>query len=690
MSMRRIAGNEIFVLKKGRSPERIFELDRAYTTVAYQLGGSWYLLSRPELGELRQEWTSGADLEGLLGRRAEVVTIRVGTRPQRPAVELNAAGEVSGAWLGQMARGQRAGRALPKKPASPPLRGAPRKRRSSALGRAVGKIGDLSLVVLGGGAKGSPAEDPPATAAPPDGNGSAGETTETIRRTPHLDAPEDLEKTPGTEFPVSVFVDSKELRSGESGEGIDLELPPDVDAVDVGVLLQLTDHFELVGGSEFGTITIARDEEESAKLEFELRVVAEPPGGQAAISALFTLRGRSCGHVARVWEWEQADAAKASPVHLDAKAPVSMPLHVKGDQPDLSIFITAPLNDGIHYQCAVQAPALEGYREPTESKEFAVPQQGYAFMKTLLNALTDETKTPEARFRALLEVGHKAWEAAPENAREVLWQMVEAGVPPKTINVASVETILPWELMIPRRTVGGKLESLGPLGVEFAVGRWTRGDGQGPPPSLKVSQSFVVAPTYPEKRQLAFQEELQLVEEELNGQRVQPATIDDLDRRFGEEHASLLHFVCHGAAGVEDDDAIELEGPDPKLRAAEVETLEGFIRLCQAAHPFVFLNACSTGQMVPSLAGGAGFPRSFATIGANAIIAPLWPVDDGLARDVALELYKEALKPDAKPIAEILREIRSRGYQEKDADTFAAYCFFGDPQARLEFVNASG
>jgi CHAT domain-containing protein len=170
---------------------------------------------------------------------------------------------------------------------------------------------------------------------------------------------------------------------------------------------------------------------------------------------------------------------------------------------------------------------------------------------------------------------------------------------------------------------------------------------------------------------------------------VQPATIGDLDHRFGEDHASLLHFVCHGAAGIEDDDAIELEGPEPKLRAGTMETLEGFIRLCQATHPLVFLNSCGTGQMVPSLAGGAGFPRSFGIIGAYAIVAPLWPVDDKLARDVALELYGEALKPDAKPIAEILREIRSRGYEERDADTFAAYCFFGDPQARLELVDSA-
>lgn len=669
MSMRRVAGREVFVLKDGRSLERIFELDRAYATVAYQLGGSWYVLDRRELSRLRREWSEGAGLENLLGGRDEALTVRAGSRPRRPAVELNASGEVAGVWLAEAG-----GKAMasPPPPPSPPLRGAPRKRRGSAFGRAVGKLGDIAVVLGGGGVKASPAED----------------VVETIRRTPHLDAPEEIDKAPASEFSVAVFVDSEELRSGESGEGIDLELPADVDAVDVGVLLQLTNHFEVAEGSEFATITISRDEEKSAKLEFKLRVVADPPGGEAAISALFTLRGRSCGHVARVWNWE-VDAAKAPPVAPDAKAAVSMPLHVRGDQPDLSIFVTAPLNNGTDYQCAVQAPALKGYEKPTESQEFAVPQQGYAFMKTLLKALTDEKKTPEGRFRALLEVGNKAWEAAPENVRDVLWQMVEKGVPPKTINVASVETILPWELMIPRRTVNGKLESLGPLGVEFAVGRWTRGDGQGPPPSLKVTNSFVVAPSYPGHRALAFEKELQLIEEKLNGQRVEPATIADLDRRFEKDDASLLHFVCHGAAGIEDDDAIELEGPEPKLRAAEVETLEGFIRLCQAAHPLVFLNACSTGQMVPSLAGGAGFPRSFGTIGANAIIAPLWPVDDELARDVALELYKEALKSDAKPIAEILREIRSRGYQEKDADTFAAYCFFGDPQARLEFVDPS-
>jgi hypothetical protein len=682
MSMRRIADSEIFVLESGRPLERILELDRDYTAVAYQHDRSWHLLTYPEIAELRQEWSSGADPESLLGSRGEVVTVTLGMRPTRPAVVLDAAGEVSGAWLAEAAQERR------QRQTSPPLRGRPPSRRRSVLGRAVGKLGDIGLVVLGGGGNKSPAEDAPEMAPPADGNGSSGDSSETVRRTPHLDAPDELEKAPGTEFPVFVFLDDKELRPGESGEGIELDLPPDVDAVDVGVLLQLTGHFELAAGSEFGTITVTHDDGESAKLEFKLRVAREQPSGPAAISALFTLRGRSCGHVARVWDWA-TEAARAPRLEVGAKAPVSMPLHVRADQASLSIFITAPVSDGIRYQCAVQAPALKGYEEPTKSEEFAVPAQGYVFMTTLLNALTDQKRTSDQRFRALREVGHKAWDAAPQIVRDVLWKMIDEGVPPKTINVASVEPLLPWELMIPRRNIGGRLESLGPLGVEFAIGRWTRGDGQGPPPSLKVSRSFVIAPTYAGNRQLNFQAELELIEKDLCGQRIQPATIADLDRRFDEDHAALLHFVCHGAVGIENDDAIELEAKDT-LRAGEMETLEGFERLCQATHPLVFLNSCSTGQMVPSLAGGAGFPRSFGTLGANAIIAPLWPVDDVLASKIAVELYEKALVSDAEPIAEILRDIRHRGYQAKDADTFAAYCFFGDPQARLELLDCTG
>jgi hypothetical protein len=307
-------------------------------------------------------------------------------------------------------------------------------------------------------------------------------------------------------------------------------------------------------------------------------------------------------------------------------------------------------------------------------------------MKTLLNALTAAKKTPAQRLRALRKVGNEAWRAAPPLVGQVLWDMIDAGTPPTTINISSVEPILPWELMIPKRDHGDPYK-LAPLGVEYAIGRWTRGDAQGPPPQLPIKNSFLIAPTYGKRhRELDHEEELKLIKGRLRGSHIEPATVDALDERFETEHASLLHFVCHGEAGVEDDDAIALDNEEPLL-AGEVETLDGFETLCRAEHPMVFLNACSAAQLIPSLGGGSGFARSFAEIGAHAIVAPLWPVDSDLARDVALELYNKALEPGALPLASILRDIRKRGYEKKDVDTYAAYCFFGDPLARLVLVD---
>src|SRR5436305_5769670 len=167
MSMRRIGGDELFVLGSEQPLERIFDLDPLDGVVVFRYADTWHLLDYPEIIELRREWSSGIDLEELLGDHTEVVTISPGMRPQRPAVVLNAAGEVSGAWVGEAAGEQAEERSLP-------LRGAPRRRS-----------------VSGGGGN-----DPPPP-PPPGGNGGDGKDGETIRRTPHLDAPTELEKAAG-------------------------------------------------------------------------------------------------------------------------------------------------------------------------------------------------------------------------------------------------------------------------------------------------------------------------------------------------------------------------------------------------------------------------------------------------------------------------------------------------------------
>jgi hypothetical protein len=652
---------------------------------AYRFEDRWYLFQAYNLELLRIELEAGRSPGELLRDHPEAAIVQPGARPSMPALVFDG-NEVVGAWIFETI-------------ATP---AAPVTVRPSATKRRFGRVQDIlygdfrrsrapsapapesAPMPESEGASGSAAPPPPPGGPPPpDGGGPSPPTeVETVVRTPHLDAPEKIPRAPGTTFTVSVFADTEHLRDGEVGKGIELELPPEVDQVEVGVLLQLTDHFESLRSGDYAQLTISRDQPRSDDVSFEIGVVDNPPGGTAVISALLTLRGRSCGQIARAWAWD-ADGPEAPPTEPAVSAPVSVPLHVKAEEPELSIFVTAPEHDGIHYHCAVQTPLLPEFAR-TQSEPFAVPAGGYEFMKALLEGVTG-ADTPGGRLRALKVVGNEAWEAAPPIVKKVLWALVDAGSLPATINIASAEPVLPWELMIPRRFDGKEPRRLGPLGVEFAIGRWTRLDGQEPPPKLPVLNSFVVAPVYGPSGELDSGPEIDYVVKHLRGTRVSPATISDLDGHFGTQHASLLHFVCHGNSGVEGDDLILLDGAEP-LKARETEVLEGFEALFQATHPIVFLNSCNTGQAVPSLAGGSGFPRSFGNLGAHAVIAPLWPVGDQLAKEIALEIYDKALQPDAPPIASILQEIRKRGYEAEDVDTYAAYCFFGDPLARLELV----
>jgi CHAT domain-containing protein len=177
--------------------------------------------------------------------------------------------------------------------------------------------------------------------------------------------------------------------------------------------------------------------------------------------------------------------------------------------------------------------------------------------------------------------------------------------------------------------------------------------------------------------------EVEFVESRLKGSKIENASVGHLNTFFADNHASLLHFVCHGAADIEDDDAIYLDD-DEVLRSESLRPLKGFKALCRKRAPFVFLNACDTGRLTPSLTGGAGFPMAFGDRGARAVLAPLWPVEDTLAHDIAIEVYETAPQADAPPIAGILRRIRA--YEDTDADTYAAYAFYGDPLAKLELV----
>ena len=157
---------------------------------------------------------------------------------------------------------------------------------------------------------------------------------------------------------------------------------------------------------------------------------------------------------------------------------------------------------------------------------------------------------------------------------------------------------------------------------------------------------------------------------------VVPTSFSGVNSGLGAGSRNVIHFICHGkSASLQ---TLELDAPDT-LNCSQVRALQGF-RVAFKDGPLAFLNACEVGGQVLALEGVGGFANSFIQLGASAVVAPLWAVQDKVALDVTQTFYPRAL--DGVPFAEVMKEIRAKAYTLA-IDSYAAYCFYGDPMASL-------
>jgi hypothetical protein len=164
----------------------------------------------------------------------------------------------------------------------------------------------------------------------------------------------------------------------------------------------------------------------------------------------------------------------------------------------------------------------------------------------------------------------------------------------------------------------------------------------------------------------------------------------------GVPPADILHFAVHGrydplGAG---DGIYLVEGPpiDPfQIRGSDLSSRA----------PFVFLNACQVGSAQELLGSYGGIAQAFLQVGASAVVAPLWSIDDEIAQHIALEFYRQALAPaekgdgdadadgatDRPAVADLLRRARAGLVQNAAAQssTYLAYQFYGHPSLRLSW-----
>jgi CHAT domain-containing protein len=235
--------------------------------------------------------------------------------------------------------------------------------------------------------------------------------------------------------------------------------------------------------------------------------------------------------------------------------------------------------------------------------------------------------------------------------------------------------------MIPHRMLeDGVRQSRKPLGVEYAVGRWTRRTVAAGEQAIPLQDSYVVAPLYTGSRSLPkAQEEAAFITATFKpGDQIDPASYESLDEKLRTAR-SLVHFACHGEVKAAGRQLLVLDN-NKELTALDLGGLDGIAEGFAAKRPFVFLNACQVGRLTPGLVGAGGLAQAFIDLGARAVVAPMWSVKDAIAHEIAMAFYQAAKA--GTPFSEILKEIRAKAYDPSVAeDTYAAYCFYGDPLA---------
>jgi CHAT domain-containing protein len=139
----------------------------------------------------------------------------------------------------------------------------------------------------------------------------------------------------------------------------------------------------------------------------------------------------------------------------------------------------------------------------------------------------------------------------------------------------------------------------------------------------------------------------------------------------------MFHFATHGAlprsgpsvASIQlDDSAFEFT----QLRGSDVA--QGLA----AATPFVFLNACHSGRQDMAIAGSDGWVQRFLDLGCSGFIGANWMVNDALAAEFAIALYKELIR--GTRLSSAVRIARSK-VREMDPGngTWLAYTAYGHP-----------
>jgi hypothetical protein len=505
-----------------------------------------------------------------------------------------------------------------------------------------------------------------------------------LRRTPHLEVTGLRRGLAAAEsFTFAVWCDAVPSAPWEVAIDVEVELREGADRVVVDVWVAASGHFELLSPAR-SRLALEYGNAVSERLEFAAQVVKDPPSGVGTVTAVFTYEGRTRGRVTAVVPvLSRGGLGELALPPVGGGAP-DPPARLKVTQGDVRPGVTLEILKAGYagqYTVNVLADGVPGFEDPNP-QPWAVDARMEELVAGYMKRFAEDGIGEAERRSRLVGAGISLWDVAPQRFKDLYWQVHEAGGTLGSVLVVSQEPAYPWELVVPYRGRGTKRVQHQPLGVATPLGRYIDEDMVAPDQRLELDDSWVLAPNYDNAYFLPHaQEEATFVCDTFGGERIDPSSFDAIEAAFGRRAVPLFHLACHGRLGEGGAQAIALEGA-AELMAEQVRAMPTLAAAVGDREPLVFVNACEVGRATPGLLQPGGFATSFISLGARAVIAPLWQVEDTIAHEFAIEFYRRLRRKPPAPPAQVVQALRSRAYNG-GADSWAAYSFFGDPNATL-------
>lgn len=526
---------------------------------------------------------------------------------------------------------------------------------------------------------------------------------------PRLDAPDVVQ--PRQAFTVTVGL-AEQAQAGVIGGPVVLDLPANVHTFELGVQL-IVDGFEAPAGQGLqATLQVNRARPGEATVQFELvapGLASDEATRLSSLRVLYLFEGQVCGMALRriAVVSSQPHAAESERVQGHGQrwtdtAPQASAVNVQTGLPpvDLTVVIDQPDGD------ASQGRFVWRFTSPhtTDLPHQAVPSNlgtgGAEFGGKVITEVHQATLLDMAELM-VTGLGRTIHDAAPPElwqALRTVHRAMQAAGEHRALNVLllTAEPHVPWELAL--FDDADKLIADAPplLGCQVNLGRWPLDHSELPPRGhIEVQHMAAVVGDYAarsgwRKLQQAMEEGAQLAQRYRAVQlaadapqikKLLTARLGDVDPGHGAE---AVHFACHG-------EALQQHALDAAVILADGMRLSPLVfanaPLGKSSSPFLFMNACQVGKASDLLASFSGFAGEAIKGGFRGFLAPLWSVEDQLARDIALGFYDQVFGDEARaprPVAEVLREMRARfADTEPNSLTRLAYVFYGHPGLTL-------